>query len=161
MSEIIDQITLFHALKLKPNSNEETIRWDFEMDKHLISLVHRNKCSVYIEKCVIRVKKAKKKVEIQPSTRVLRSQKKKQCFIYIEKIKKSIVHVKKAKKKTEIAPSSRVLRPRNKKKYYLCSICVSDKFILQLKKAEILILFRICFFLSCLININSDDIHDQ
>lgn len=168
MCEIIDQITLFHALKLKPSSNDETIRWDYEMDKHLISLIHRNKCFVHIEKVdesvipveiiekrIDRVKKAKKKAEILPSSRVLRPRKKKECFVYVGRIKKSVDHVKKAKKKAEIPPSSRVLRLR-KKNFCLCFICVSDyKFILQLKKSEISISFRFCFFISCLININS------
>lgn len=97
MSEIIEKIKFFHSLRLKPTSNDETIGWTIEMDRHLISLFNLNECFV-------RVEKIKKKV------------------VLIEKIEKSVVLVEKTKKNDKIPSSSRVLRLRKKKK--CCYMCV-------------------------------------
>lgn len=81
MSEIVEKIKFFHSLRLKPTSNDESIRWTNEMDRHLISLFNLNECFVRIEKI-------KKKDKIASSSHVLRLRKKKKCCCMCVRVNK-------------------------------------------------------------------------
>lgn len=103
MSERIDQIKLFHFLKLHPISGKELKIWECEIEKYLIDINNIKECFVIMDQKETKASS----IENQSSDRVLRPRKKnnKQFTIGVKK-----------KQYCE-----RVLRQRKKK--ICCNMC--------------------------------------
>lgn len=83
MSELIEKIKLFHAIKLQPISKKKRRMWDHEIEKNLIFLNNIKECYIKIDRLEMMGKEAgsiknrlcervKKKQQPQPCERVLR-----------------------------------------------------------------------------------------
>lgn len=108
MTEIIDKIILFRALKLKPILKEESMLWETEMDKHIISTFDMNDCFVRIKKIEdIIIPIEKNIVPIEKSIVPIEK-----SVIPIEKVVESVILRQKSRKKSAIPKSSRVLRSK-------------------------------------------------